>query len=73
VTSGAARAVRVPSATLRPSSTGSATASTARSLFDGVLTLLVVLALPIVFVLGAPLVFLAWLVVVTAQRIGAHE
>lgn len=62
-----------PPIAVSPSSTGEASSGTARSFVDGVLTLLVVLMLPIVLVLGAPLVLLAWLAVVTAQRIRAHQ
>ena len=40
----------------------------AGALGDLVLTLLLVLMLPVVLVVGAPLVFLAWVIVVIAQR-----
>jgi len=60
-------------ATTGPPSIGRSLSEATRSLIDVLLTVLVVLMLPIVLVLGAPLTLLAWLVVVTAQRVRADE
>ena len=51
-----------------PSPTWDAITGAARQLGDFALALLLVVVLPLVFVPGAPLVFLAWVAVVTVQR-----